>query len=252
MALFLSKVAALLVYPLGAAILAGAFALALSFTNWRRLGQLLLGSVLVGLWITASPVFADWLNWRVASLVAEPKLEALPPSDAVIVLGGEPLSRTLHALWIYRAGKAPRIVISAGNLPWLSQAVPEAQEIANLLVELGVPRSALVLEAKSRTTRENAVNTAAIFEAHGWRTGLLATSATHMPRALAAFRRVGLDVVPAALETSAGAPQVDSFLDLLPDAGALAWTTSAIKEIIALEVYYVCGWAELTAHQDPE
>jgi uncharacterized SAM-binding protein YcdF (DUF218 family) len=231
------------VYPLGAALLAGAVALALSCTRWRRLGQVLLSFVLVGLWIAATPVFADWLNWRVASEVPEPKLKSLRPSDAVIVLGGGEVGRALRALWIYRAGKAPRIVISAGNLPWSSLSVPEAEKIANLLVKLGAPRSALILETRSGTTRENAVNTAAIFKANDWRTGLLVTSATHMPRALAAFRKVGLDVVPATPNHRWGPPQVNTILDFLPDVHALAATTSAAKEIIGLELYRVRGWA---------
>jgi uncharacterized SAM-binding protein YcdF (DUF218 family) len=241
--LFLTKLMALLVYPLGAAILAAATALALSFTDWRRLGQLLLGLALIALWIAATPVFANWLTWQVASQVPEPKLGRLPTSDAVIVLGGGQLSRSLHALRIYRAGKAPRIVISGGNLPWSSWTVPEAEGIAVLLQELGTPRSALTLETRSATTRENAVNTAAIFREHGWRTGILVTSAIHMPRALAAFRKVGLDVVPGAPTIASKPTQVEGLLDVLPDADALAWTTSAIKEIIGLEVYRARGWA---------
>ena len=58
----------------------------------------------------------------------------------------------------------------------------------------------------------------------------------------AAFRKAGLDVVPAT-DTSLGPPHVDSLLDLLPDVGALSWTTSAIKEIIGLFIYRVRGWA---------
>lgn len=243
MTLFFTKLLALVLYPLSAAILLGAAALALSFTMWRRLGQFLLGSVLIALWIAATPIFADWFSWQLASQVPQLKLDALPRSDAVIVLGGGSVERALRAFWIYRAGKAPRILISGGNLPWSSLAVPEAQRIANLFVELGAPRSALVLEAKSRTTRENAVNTAAIFKDNGWRTGLLVTSVTHMPRALAAFRKAGLDVVPAPSEIFGGPPKVDSLLDLLPDAGALSWTTSAIKEMVGLLVYRYRGWA---------
>ena len=101
----------------------------------------------------------------------------MPQSDVLILLGGEPTSRILRARRVYRAGKAPLIVISAGP-------VPEAQLIADLLIELGAPRSALILETESRNTRENAVNTAAIFKEHVWRTGLLVTSGAHMPRAL--------------------------------------------------------------------
>jgi hypothetical protein len=53
---------------------------------------------------------------------------------------------------LHRAGKAPLIVISAGNLPWPPAVAPESQLIADLLVELGVPRSAMILESGSRNT----------------------------------------------------------------------------------------------------
>ena len=64
--LFLTKLISLFVYPLGAAIFVGATALALSFTRWRHIGQVLLGIVLVVLWIAATPGFAKWLNWHLA------------------------------------------------------------------------------------------------------------------------------------------------------------------------------------------
>jgi uncharacterized SAM-binding protein YcdF (DUF218 family) len=230
-----------LMYPLGAAILGGATALALSFTKWHHLGQALLGVVLICLWLAATPALASWLNWCVASQVPALELETLPPSDAVILLGGGSWGQILHARRIYLAGKAPRIVISGGDLHWLSPAASEAQQMADFLVELGVPRSALILETKSSTTRENAVNTAVIFKAHGWRTGILVTSGVHMPRALGAFRKVGIDVVSPTYIS--GPPQVDSLLYLLPDVNALASTTLAIKEMMGLRVYRLRGWA---------
>jgi uncharacterized SAM-binding protein YcdF (DUF218 family) len=240
--LFFTKLLTLVAYPLSAAILLGATALALSFTEWRGLGQLLLGFVLMVLWIAATPVCANWLSWRLGTKVPGLTLEALPRSDAVIVLGGASSDRILRALRIYHAGKAPRILISGGTVPWLRQALPEARGIANILVEFGTPLSALILESNSRTTRENAINTTAIFKDNSWRTALLVTSVTQMPRALAAFRKAGLDVVPAA-DTFVGPPQVDSLFDLLPDAWTLYWTTSALKEMIGLFIYRVRGWA---------
>ena len=111
------------------------------------------------------------------------------------------------------------------------------------MVELGVPRSALIFDTESRNTRENAVNTAAIFKAHGWRSGILVTSAAHMPRALAAFQRVGLSVVPATTGIQARPPQFDSLLDLQMDNEALLRTTAAIKEMVGLLVYRFLGWA---------
>ena len=205
--------------------------------------QLLLGIALLILWIAATPVFANWLNWRLASRFPPVNIKALPDGDAVILLGGASDRRILYALRVYRAGKAPRIVISGGNLPWGAAAAPEAERIAELLVEVGVPRSALILETKSGNTRENAINTAAIFNERGYRLGLLVTEGAHMPRALAAFRKAGIEVVPAPDNSYPQPFQVDSLLDLLPDAGALAGTTFAIKEMIGIAVYRLRDWA---------
>jgi uncharacterized SAM-binding protein YcdF (DUF218 family) len=210
-------------------------ALALSFTSWWRVGLALFGFALVALWIAATPFFAGWLNWRLESEVPTVEVEKLPASDALILLGGvgldldNPTNRIMHALKIYRAGKAALIVYSGGN--------------ADPLVELGVPRAALVLDTESRNTRENAVNTAAIFKARGWRSGILVTSAAHMPRAIAAFQRVGLSVVPASTGVQSRPPQFDGHLNLQIDDEALRRTTDAIREMVGLLVYRFLGWA---------
>jgi uncharacterized SAM-binding protein YcdF (DUF218 family) len=233
--LLLTKGLPLYVYPLGAAIFVSATALLLSCTSWWRIGLVQLGLALIALWIAATPVFANWLNWRLESEFPPVDVGTLPQSNAVILLGGvgldfdNPTNRIVHALQIYRAGKAPLIVISGGN--------PDP------LVRLGAPRSILILEPESRDTRENAVNTAAIFKAHGWQNGLLVTSAIHMPRALAAFQMVGLNVVPAATGIDARLFQFDGSIDLQMNREALLQTAAAIKEIVGLLVYRCLGWA---------
>jgi uncharacterized SAM-binding protein YcdF (DUF218 family) len=246
------------VIPLGVALVVGAAALALSFTRWRHIGEVLLGFALVTLWIAATPALANWLNWQLESQFPPLSADRLPQSEAVIVLGGvlgqptpprvaadlsDSTDRIMHALRVYRVGKAPLIVISAGNQPWQTATASEAQLIADLFMELGVPRSALVLETKSRNTHENAANTAAIFKEHGWRNGILVTSGFHMPRALAAFRHEGLVVTPAATDVHSVPARSAHLFDILPDAKALARTTSAIQEMIGLCYYRLRGWA---------
>ncbi len=139
--------------------------------------------------------------------------------------------------------KVERILVTGGNLPWETGVKPESQLVTDLLVELGVPPDAIFQDDASRNTRENAVNSAAIMQAHGWRTALLVTSGAHTPRALAAFRRVGIDAIAAATDVKVVHPTYDTALDLLPDAAALARTTDAIKELIGLAYYRMRGWA---------
>jgi uncharacterized SAM-binding protein YcdF (DUF218 family) len=99
-----------------------------------------------------------------------------------------------------------------------------------LLLDFGVPARAMLLEGKSRDTRENASNAARMFAARGIHRVLLVTSALHMRRALALVRRAGLDAVPAA--TDFEARHQPWGMQWLPSAGALQRSGHAIKETI--------------------
>ena len=102
----------------------------------------------------------------------------------------------------------------------------------------------IIVEGNSRNTHENAINTAAIWHDREFHSGLLVTSATHMPRALASFRKAGLDVTPWPADSRGHSyPLVENVFDLLPDVDALAETTTAIKEWLGLAVYRLRGWA---------
>jgi uncharacterized SAM-binding protein YcdF (DUF218 family) len=237
----LTKSLSLFVLPLGFAVSVGLVVFLLEFTNLRRSRQALLAVMLLVLWITATPIFSAWLNWHTATACSRDERKNDSQSDAIILLGGTPISRILHALALYQDGKAPLIVITGGNLPWQDTGTSEAQRVANRLVKLGAPRSALILETKSRNTRENAVGTSAIFTKRGWKKGLLVTSSTHMPRALAAFRKAGIEVAAAPTDC-AGVPRIRNILDILPDVEALARTTFAIKELFGFYVYQSRGW----------
>ena len=102
--------------------------------------------------------------------------------------------------------------------------------------------SAIVRAGSSLNTRQNAVQTRPILEARQMREVLLVTSALHMRRAAATFRKAGIAVIPAPtdFETLGGSV---SALDWLPDAGALLGTTRAIKEYVGFVVYRLRGWA---------
>jgi uncharacterized SAM-binding protein YcdF (DUF218 family) len=256
--LFLSKLLPVFIYPLGLALALGLLAFLLSFTRLRALAKAVLFLGLAILWTASTPTFAVWLTGRIEAQYAPVAVENLPVSDVAVILGGaigQPRAprlasdlgpaadRVLHTARIFRAGKAANILVAAGNLPWLPAETSEAALIRDLLVEFGVPEVAIVLETESRNTRENAINAARIVGERGWRTGLIVTSAVHMPRAVATFRRAGLDFLPAVTDIRAVPPFYHSPLDLLPDAEALAASTLAIKEWLGLIVYRYRSWA---------
>jgi uncharacterized SAM-binding protein YcdF (DUF218 family) len=180
-------------------------------------------------------------------------------ADLIVVLGGaiampspprlevelhESSDRVLHAFRLYKAGKAPTIFLSAGNIVEEAGMESEAYYIASLLQEWGVPSSALVSAGGSRTTRENALETLEFLDARGLTDSLilLVTSSTHMPRALASFRAVGINAVPSTTDVSAGPSIFPGVFDFLPSIGALKGLTSIWHEYLGTWMYRSRGW----------
>ncbi|MBT6620225.1 MAG: YdcF family protein [Gemmatimonadetes bacterium] len=218
-------------------------------------GCILLGITL--LLVFSNPLVGDALlgalerEYEVSSAVESPN------ADAIVVLGGvtvPPVSprveveitgggdRLLHGLRLYRAGKAPVLVFSGGALTQLTgSTMSEAQQFLRLTVESGVDSAVVVLEGDSRNTYENALYTRQILEKRGWREVLLVTSASHMRRAVAAFRTQGIVVIPAPTDIRVVARDF-SLLQLLPTVAALEKSSIAIKEYIGWWIYGIRGW----------
>ena len=117
---------------------------------------------------------------------------------------------------------------------------PEADLLAAKLVRWGIPASQVVVEAASRNTRENAIESSRIAAARGWRTVLLVTSAAHMPRAMGCFRAVGLEPDALPVDRVAGDGRGEEWL---PRATALSMSTDALRELAGRAVYRAVGYA---------
>src|SRR2546430_728459 len=98
----------------------------------------------------------------------------------------------------------------------------EGLVVALILLRRGRRRAALALETRSRNTYENAAESATIACARGLRRLLLVTSASHMPRAAALFRRqagrCGLSILPAPTGAIAPTQHVYGVSRFLPSA----------------------------------
>lgn len=70
--------------------------------------------------------------------------------------------------------------------------VSEASVMAGLARGLGVAGERIVLEDRSRNTREQAVGVARLARERGWLRVVVVTDRYHLPRALFLFRRAGL------------------------------------------------------------
>lgn len=264
MGFLLSKLLPQLLYPLGASLLLLIGGL---LGRRRRWGAPLSLAGLALLWLASMPLLSRQLvrilEERAVSLTPDP----LPSADAVLVLGGglvpplpprrrvevsDAADRLLTGVDLIRQGKAPWLVVSGGRVSFASgdPSPPEASYAATLAVSLGVPADRIVRSEAPRNTAEEALAMRAIARERGWRSLLLVTSATHLPRATATFRRLSdLRIIPVAcdfqLPTRSHSGQATGgslLLDLLPSAGALASTTTSLKEVLGLAAYRLRGW----------
>ncbi|HWI81427.1 YdcF family protein [Ramlibacter sp.] len=234
--------------PLGTALLLGLFGLAVhrwAAAPWRARGLRCVLAALAWLWLWSMPVASHALRGWLEAQAGPRTIDALPAAPAMVVLGGAmrgarpPLrpdpdlgsaaDRVWHAARLYRAGKAPLVVLSGGSAR--PGQAPEAQVMGQLLSELGVPATALATEPRSITTTENAAYTAQLLRQRHIGRILLVTSALHMSRARALFERQGLEVIPAPTDYEVVQRPFD-LLQVVPDGEALEGSGRAIKEIV--------------------
>ncbi len=182
---------------------------------------------------------------------------AYEAAEAIVVLGGitappiaprptvdvgDSFDRLLHGVRLWKGGKAPLLIVSGGNVRFLTGAdLTEAQRMQALALEYGVPQAAVVLEERSRNTYENALYVREVLQERGLGKIILVTSASHMPRAAAVFRTQGVDFVAAPTDVRV-VPRPFNLFQVLPSFEALKFSTMAIKEYVGLAVYRLKGW----------
>jgi uncharacterized SAM-binding protein YcdF (DUF218 family) len=247
----MAKLLLLLVYPLGMAILLTIGGIVLNFVNCRSLSTLLTVVAVIQLWVFSTPYVSNHL---LAALEQQISREESQSAEVAIVLGGmlregrngvdltDAADRALQAARLYRAHMVKHILVSGGNQPTDFASVPEARRISELLVEWGVPPQAIFVEDNSRSTWENAKNSKVIWDQQRFASGFLITSAAHMPRALAVFRKAGFHVVAKPTDFHSVATPRFNAIDMLPDVSALESSTLVIKETIGHTVYWLRGW----------
>lgn len=157
------------------------------------------------------------------------------PSDAIVLLGGDPGGRAPLAARLWREGVAPTVIVTGAE---------DCAEAADRLIRLGVAARAIIRECEATSTWENALNAAAIMEERGMRGATLVTSWYHARRSLASFHRAA----PALLWSVATPPRPGGLglrallrpgSTFLTEAGKLAWYTLRYGISLPADAYRV-------------
>ncbi|WP_375464504.1 YdcF family protein [uncultured Methylobacterium sp.] len=255
----LSKVIFFLITPSNFLVLAGLVGVALVLlTARRRTGGWLAGLGLLGLLAGGLSPLSAWvllpLEQRFPSFADDGA-----PLAGIIVLGGGIEAGAASArgqVVVNDAGERPiyfadlarryphaRLVFSGGSGSLADGSIAEADIVSRDADTLGLPRARLVLENRSRNTRENALFSAAMVQPKPEERWLLVTSAWHMPRAVGCFREAGFSVTAFPVDYRTRGPQDALRFNSLASDGLLQLDLAA-KEWIGLAVYRLAGYTD--------
>ncbi|WP_051463201.1 YdcF family protein [Deferrisoma camini] len=248
----LAKTLSLLLDPLtaGLGVLLVAWAV---FRRRPRLSRTLVFLAGAGLGALGSGPVAERL---VAPLErAYPRPAARTRAEAAVVLGGavdlqhstadrvelyHRAERVLEGIRLWREGRVRVIVFSGGSGdPDLPDA-SEAELMAVVARQMGVPDDAIWLQPRSRTTAEDAAYTVPLLRKRGIRRFFLVTTAMDMPRAVGCFRKAGADPIPFPVDYRV-TPPGRGWRRWVPQVSTLALAREAIHEYVGYAVYWVTG-----------
>jgi len=223
----------------------------------RRRRLVMMGLPIIALTIASTPIASflalGSLEWQVPRRT-DP--EAEERAEAIVVLSGgmippdvgrpralpapDTFWRCLHAAELHRRLGGRPILVSGGKVDPTQAGPTLAELMRELLIAQGVAPADLILEERSRSTYENAVECQKLLDRRGLDAVLLVTEAYHMPRALACFRARGVDAIPSSCFPRATTlkPSIKLFL---PTVSAAGGCDQALHEWLGLAWYAIQG-----------
>ena len=241
--IYLHKILPLLASPLFAV-----FFLVFGGIIFRSRKTSLVGLVL--LFVCSLPILSDRL---IAYLEKDYQLErasSFHTADAIVVLSGmvrtiqaknglfyewgEASDRIFAGIDLFKAQKAPLLILTRGKLPW-SAGKPEGEYLSEVAIKDGVAKERIILTENVENTDQEAQSVKNLLKNKQSKI-ILVTSAFHMPRAQKVFEAAGVSIIPFPVDFRNDADRL-SVLDFIPNAEALRRTSFFIREMIG-RLYY--------------
>lgn len=157
------------------------------------LGWLWRLGVLLALWLLGVAAWIIWVGDR----------DQAAPADAIIVLGAAAYDakpspvfeeRIRHGLDLYQQGYAPKLIFT-GGFGGARARFSESQVARRYALRQNVPDRDILIETRSRTTRQNLVEARQLMAEHGMHKVIVVSDPLHMARALRLSRELGIDAL---------------------------------------------------------
>jgi uncharacterized SAM-binding protein YcdF (DUF218 family) len=250
----LKKIASAAVYPLSlclTALVVGLFFI--WFTHKQKIGKILVTAAVVALILFSFGPFTDTLLGSLENKYPPlTDLKGLNGVKWIVVLGGghnsdarypandqlsgASLSRLVEGIRIHKTLKNSRLILSGGAV---FDPVPEAKVMSDVALTMGVVPEDIILELESRDTEDQARLIPIIANLDSKERFILVTTAAHMPRAVALFRKYGNQPVPAPIDFWVKDTKESHPINFFPTASGLRRMERVFHEYLGL------AWAKL-------
>lgn len=214
------------------------------FTRKQKTGKMLVSFGVIILCILSYKHPADWLLKPLER--AHPNFtQAEEPIEFVVVLGGghtrdpevpltsylnDPSTRRLvEGIRLHRMHPGSKLVFSG---------VGVSQTMAEVAMALGVDSGNIIITNKSRDTKDEAVHVKSVVRADPF---ILVTSASHMPRAMALFRKKDMHPIPSPTRHLVVAPVLIQPWVFFPHSYDLYKSERAVYEYLGLAWAWLRG-----------
>jgi len=159
-----------------------------------------------------------------------------PDRPITVQLDEGSITRLVEGVRLSKVLNCCKLVLSGGA--GSDSDLSEAEDMAQLAQDLGVGRRDMILDTNSRDTEDEARHIAPIVEQQPF---ILVTEASHMPRAMALFRKLGTRPIADPVDFRTAPSQPLTPAQLFPDAGALGGSERAVYEYLGLALEKILG-----------
>lgn len=144
---------------------------------------------------------------------------------------------------LYHEGLLEKILISSGVHEEGHPEWNESKISKDYLMRIGIPDKDILVEDRSWNTYQNALESKRLLDSLGFSsTPMLITSAFHMKRAMACFKKQGLECVPYPVDYIYDEEPGSFFSYLVPSLGIMMAWQIPIKEWVGMQVYRLKGY----------
>jgi uncharacterized SAM-binding protein YcdF (DUF218 family) len=152
--------------------------------------------------------------------------------------------RVTHTIQLYKEGKIKKILISGGSGKISGESEPEANKFQRVMLLMGVPEQDIMIENETRNTGESAQQVKKILDDSGFQGSdcVLITSAFHMRRSLACYRKVGVNLDSFSTDFYSYPRDYDVGTFLVPKIEAFVSWHKLVKEWVGFVAYKFAGY----------